>query len=191
MAGLAVGAGLVPALVWGLGPRGAFLGAALILPVVGVFCGRRVLALDSAAHVPVVEIGLLRSLPMFRWLPGPAMEAAARALEPVTFAAGEVLMRQGDSADRFYAIANGEVDIVRDGVRVATVGRGEGVGEMGLLRAIPRTATVTARTPVLAYSLGREPFLVAVTGHGETTAAVGDVVDQRFAELASLGVSAE
>ena len=190
MAGWAIGAALAPLLVWGLGASGAFVGAALFLPLVGIICGRRVLARDSAAHVPVVQIGLLRALPMFRWLPAPAMETAARELEPVTFPRGDVLMKQGDVADRFYAIAEGEVEVVRDGVNVATLGRGDGVGEMGLLRAVPRTATVTARTDVLAYALEREPFLIAVTGHAATTDAVGDVVERRFAELADLGVSA-
>ena len=85
----------------------------------------------------------------------------------------------------------GEVAVARDGVTIATLGRGDGVGEMGLLRAVPRTATVTARTEVLAYALDREPFLIAVTGHAATTDAVGDVVERRFAELADLGVSAD
>ena len=88
--GLALGSVLAPLLVWGVGPRASFVGVALVLPLVGVVAGRRLLLLDRTAHVPVVEIALLRQIPLFQLLPGPSIETAARALVPVEFAAGEV-----------------------------------------------------------------------------------------------------
>jgi CRP-like cAMP-binding protein len=140
----------------------------------------------------VVEIALLRSLPLFRWLPAPSLEASARALVPVELAVGDVLIQEGDAnLDRFYALASGEVDVLRHDTHVATLGRGQGVGEMALLRSIPRTATVVARTPVLAYALERESFLVAVTGHAATATAADAVVDERLADLAAKGLAAE
>jgi CRP-like cAMP-binding protein len=82
------------------------------------------------------------------------------------------------------------VEVSRGGHVVAHVGRGDGVGEMALLRAIPRTATVTAVDDVLAYALDREAFLVAVTGHARTTTAADSVVTSRFEELRELGLVA-
>jgi Na+/melibiose symporter-like transporter len=191
MAGLAVGSVPAPVLVALAGPAGAFAGAALILPVVALLGIRSLRALDEAAHVPVVEIALLRSMPMFRALPGPALEGVAAALTPVPLAAGATLIREGDTGDRFYAIAEGELAVVRRGVRVAVLGRSDGVGEIALLQRIPRTATVTSLGPGLVYALDREPFLVAVTGHAGSQTLAAGLAEQRLAELAELGLLAE
>src|SRR5204862_3056740 len=96
--------------------------------------------------VPVVEIALLRSLPLFAELPAPAIEGLAAALRPVRLEAGAVLIRQGDPGDAYFAIAAGELDAEQDGHFLGRYGRGDGVGEIALLRAVPRTATVTAHT---------------------------------------------
>lgn len=191
MAGLALGSVLAPFLVWVAGPKGAFVGLALLLPLLAVVAGRRILLLDRAARVPVVEIGLLRAIPIFRSLPGPSLETAASALIPLEVPAGTTLIEEGDpDAQHYFAICSGEVEVSRGGHVVAHVGRGDGVGEMALLRAIPRTATVTAVDDVLAYALDREAFLVAVTGHARTTTAADSVVTSRFEELRELGLVA-
>jgi CRP-like cAMP-binding protein len=82
--------------------------------------------------------------------------------------AGAELIRQGDPGDAYYAIAAGELDARQDGRFLRRCGRGEGVGEIALLRAIPRTATVVAHTAATVYRLDREPFLAAVLGHAPT-----------------------
>ncbi len=71
----------------------------------------------------------------------------------VSFAPGEQIMREGDVGDSFYAISSGQVDIVKGERLVKTIGRGSYFGEVALLMEVPRTATVTARTPVRAFRL--------------------------------------
>jgi MFS family permease len=168
MAGLALGALLVPLLVhWG-GSRLALLGAAAVLPLAAVAGGRALLGLDAGARVPVVEIGLLRSIPLFAELPAPGIEGLAAALTQIDVPAGTDLIHQGDGGDTYYAIAAGQLDVRQDGRFLHRCGRGEGVGEIALLRSIPRTATVTAHTDATVYELNREHFLTAVLGHAAT-----------------------
>ena len=78
----------------------ALIGIGAILPLVFAVSGRGVLAIDRAAHVPVVEIALLRSLGAFAALPAPALEGLAAALSPLAVQSGQTLIRQGDEGDR-------------------------------------------------------------------------------------------
>ena len=181
MAGLALGALLVPALVHLGGSRLAVLGAAAVLPLAVVAGGRALFGLDAETPVPVVEIALLRSLPLFAELPAPAIEGLASALRPIQLPAGAVLIRQGDPGDAYYAIAAGELDATQDGRMLGRYGRGEGVGEIALLRAIPRTATVTAGTAATVYRLDRDLFLAAVLGHAPTQRQADSIAAARLA----------
>ena len=187
MAGLALGALLVPLLVYLGGSRAALLGVAAVLPLAAVIGGRALFGLDAGAPVPVVEIALLRSLPLFAELPAPAIEGLAAALVPIHVPAGAVLIREGDPGDAYYAIAAGELHVLRDGRFLRRCGRGEGVGEIALLRAIPRTATVTAHTPATVYQLNRDPFLTAVIGHAPTQRQADRIADARLAADAQPG----
>ena len=185
MAGLAVGSILSPALVALGGAQVALVGAACVLPVAVL---TRVLALyhlDQAAHVPVVEISLLRQLAIFRTLPGTALEGLAHALEKVGFHAGSELMREGDEGDSYFAIVEGTVDVRRHGRSISTLERGDGLGEIALLRSVPRTATAVATTPVSAYRLDRDDFLTAVNGHVPTLQSADRVVRETRARDAS------
>ena len=82
--------------------------------------------------------------------------------------AGQAIVRQGEPGDRYYAIADGTVEVLRDDVVVNTLGRGEGFGEIALLHEVPRTATVRTVTETRLFAIEREPFLVALTGHAPT-----------------------
>jgi hypothetical protein len=177
---IAGGALLAAALV-GLG--GAALCAlvlAAVLPMVVLLSGRRLLEIDRHADVPVVEIGLLRSMSLFGSLPPPELEALARALVPHSYPAGTVVIRQGDPGDTFHAIADGEVVVTRDGEHVATLRRGDGFGEVALLLDRPRNATVTAVRRLRTYTLTREEFIPAVTGHPRAAQWTLELVRRRI-----------
>jgi MFS family permease len=181
MAGLALGSVLVPILVYLGGSRLALLGVAAVLPLAAVAGGRALFSLDAQAPVPVVEIALLRSIPLFAELPPPALEGLAAALTPADVPAGAVLIRQGEQGDAYYAIAAGQFDVSQDGRFLRRCGRGEGVGEIALLRAVPRTASVIARTDAMVYKLAREAFLTAVLGHAATQRQAHSLADARLA----------
>jgi hypothetical protein len=186
MATLAIGSLLAPALVWLGGLPLAFVVVAATLPLFALAVGRTLLDIDRHATVPVVEIALLRSVPMLAPLPPPTLEALARALEPVSVPAGVDVIREGDPGDRYYVVADGEVEVERDGRTVAIRRRGDGFGEIALMYDVPRTATVRARTAAQLYALDRDTFLVAVTGHAPSQRAARDLVEERLRELEAL-----
>ena len=181
MAGYAIGALLVPLLVVLGGSRLALLGVAALLPLAAAAGGRALFGLDAETPVPVVEIALLRSLPLFAELPAPAIEGLAAALTPIHLAPGAVLIREGDQGDAYYAIAAGELDVLHDGHFLCQCGRGEGVGEIALLRDIPRTATVIAHSAATVYELSRDLFLTEVLRHAPTQRQADRIASTRLA----------
>jgi len=168
MAAWGVGSVLVPVAIALAGITGALIFTGAIVPVVVLIRLRPLLRVDSAVEVPVVTVALLRSLEVFRVLPVPALEGIAHTAGRATFPAGAAIVCEGDHGDCYYAVADGSVEVTREGVSLRTLGRGEGFGEIALLHGVTRTATVTALTDVTLVEIDREAFLVAVTGHGHT-----------------------
>jgi MFS family permease len=165
MAGLAVGSLVVAGLVAVGGVRAAILGIGLLLPLAALVAGRELLTIDRHATVPVVEIGLLRSLPLFAPLDPPTLEALARSLVPLQAPAGTVVVREGAPGDRFYVVAAGEIRVEQADATVGVLRRGEAFGEIALLRDIPRTASCVAATDCSLYALDKPAFLAALTHH--------------------------
>ena len=185
-AGLALGAILVPALVAISGAPAALVGTGLLILAILAVSWRRLHRIDDEADVPQVQIRLLREIPLFAPLPAPELEGLARALVPVAAPAGTVVMREGEEGDCFYAIESGEVRVTKGDHEVATLGRGDGFGEIALIHEVPRTATVTALTDTQLYSLEKEPFVLALTGHAPAARAADDLIGRRLAELEAL-----
>jgi len=91
------------------------------------------------------------------------------------------LIRQGEPGDAYYAIAAGELDVSQDGRFLRRCRRGEGIGEIALLRAVPRTATVTAHSAATVYELDRDLFLTEVLGHAPTRRHADRIAETRLA----------
>jgi Na+/melibiose symporter-like transporter len=163
--GLALGAVLVRVALAVGGLHAALLAPGVIACVLIAGLWRRLRKIDASATVPQVEIQLLRSLPLFAALSPPSLEGIARELELMTVPKGTVVVKEGDPGDSYYAIAQGELAISRHGQLLQTVSRGDGFGEIALIRDVPRQASVTAVTDALLYSLHKDPFIQTVTGH--------------------------
>jgi len=114
----------------------------------------------------VRELALLQHAPLFAPLAPPQLETVASRTRWVTAEPGEVLMREGDQGDRYLVLESGRLHVTIRGRPVNdVVERGDGVGEIALLRNVPRTATVTAAGASVLLALERHDFLEAVTGH--------------------------
>lgn len=150
------------------------------LPIVVLASSGRLLSIDRRSEAPDPEIlAVLRRIPFFAPLPAPALERVMGDVTRSEAAAGTILIREGDAGDRFYVILEGEVSVSRGNQHVLDQGPGGYVGEIALLRDVPRTATVVAKTPVTLLSLEREPFLLAVTGHPQSHEAARAVAESR------------
>ena len=138
--------------------------AALLLPALAIVGWPRLSRSEARVTLPTRQIALLRRLPLFLPVPAPSLEATARRLVPLSVAAGAVIIREGDPGDRFYILESGRVEVSQQGRTIATLGPGDGFGEIALLHRVPRTATVTALEATRLYALERDAFLLAITG---------------------------
>jgi MFS family permease len=174
---IGLGSILASAMVSSLGARTTLVVAGAFLPLVALIAYRRLVAIDRSVSAPSPErVAALQASPIFAPLPLPALERLASRLIPVRENAGATLFRQGDQGDRFYLIEKGELEVSIDGGPPKIAGPGDSLGEIALLRDIPRTATVQARTDADLYALEREDCLGAVTGHAGSKEAAEAVV---------------
>jgi CRP-like cAMP-binding protein len=128
--------------------------------------------IDSEAQGRLAELrprieGLGR-LEIFAAAPQAVIERLAGASTDVAFAPGAVIVREGDPADALYVITGGRVAVTAVGEHdreevVRAMGPGTYFGEIGLLEAIPRTATVTAVESTTCWRIDGETFLDALT----------------------------
>ena len=176
-----LGLGLGGVLAWAgvqlVGPRAALVAPAVAAVALLAVVGRNIRQVDASATVPQVEIRLLRSIHIFAPLPAPTIELVARELEPVAVSAGTRVITEGEPGDRYFAVADGELDITRGGGQLLRIGRGDGFGEVALVRDVPRTASVTAVTDCLLYSLDGDVFMETVTANASAGRVAVDVVD--------------
>jgi hypothetical protein len=105
----------------------------------------------------------LQTLPLFQAVEDSILESLAGKFEAAKFAPGEVIIRQGDPGDMFYILLSGKAEATQAGrgsrpVRLELMSAGDYFGEIALLMDSPRTATVTALSPVSALKLGRGDF---------------------------------
>jgi CRP-like cAMP-binding protein len=88
-------------------------------------------------------------------------------------------MREGEPGDQAFLVADGELEVLIGGKTIATVARGDLVGEIALLRGGVRTASVISKTDSLLFELDRETFLETLGG----AHAIQSLVDARLGEL--------
>jgi len=152
------------------------LGATAVLVVAAGVLGT-VLVGGSGAEAGDPELAAVArrvaGLPLFAGIP--AFRVATTLARGVTLQvpAGQPIIRQGEPADRFYVILDGSVEVTRSekpdqsAQRLRSLGPDDAFGELGLLTGAPRSATVTAETPVRLLALDAPVFLELVTAGPE------------------------
>ena len=160
----ALGAFALPIIAVGLGIGPVLLVSGIAIVASGVVA---VVLLGSAATsepAPLpVAVRRLAGLPVFAGVPAARLDDILGRLAPVEVHAGDVIIREGDPADRFYVIDSGSFGVSQAGPdgrphRLRTMGPDEVFGEIGLLTGRPRTATVTAEAGGRLLALGAGDF---------------------------------
>ena len=120
----------------------------------------------------------LARVPLFATLPKDQRLVIAQLATHHEAPAGEELTREGEEGREFIILLEGEVEVTRGGQVITTLGPGSHFGEIALMAHRPRTATITAKTPVVAESIGRSGFALAL-------AEVPGLSDELLAAMAS------
>ncbi|MEA2198563.1 MAG: hypothetical protein QOJ25_2614 [Solirubrobacteraceae bacterium] len=156
---------LAPLLVVTLGIREALIGTGIVVTGLVLAGIRSFGRIDARAAGRVEVLELLAGAHFFPHMRVDALEGVVTQLTPVAAPAGTEVVAHGARDDaRWYLVEEGELEVRIDRFLVNELARGDGFGELALLRDTPRAASVRARTDVRLQALDRAAFLAAVAG---------------------------
>jgi CRP-like cAMP-binding protein len=178
-----LGAILAPLIVNLIGLRDALLAVGACLPLLVALRWHPLAILEAGIRVPERPFRMLRAVEMFAPLSLATIENVSRQVDAVHVSAGETVVREGESGDRFFLVVEGCLDVTCERGDYPPVAAGDVFGEIALLQDVPRTATVTAREDCLLYALDRESFLCAVSSHASAAGAARRVASERLARV--------
>ncbi len=179
---MAVGSIVASTLVQLTGERGALAVTGAILPAVAVALWARLRRFEDHVDTDDAAFELVRGVPAFASLPVASLESLVSRSHRQSFDAGVDIVREGDEGDAFFVIEDGQVDVFEHEVHRRVEGPGEHFGEIALLRDVPRTATVRAKSAVALLVLDRTEFLAAVGSYRRTRVTLDDVVSSRLGD---------
>ena len=169
----AAGALVMPVLVVNVGaaPVLGVSGLAVVVATVAglALIGKAVTREPSKFEATLAEVA---KLPLFSGVPSSRLESALARVHEAPVTTGQVVVRQGDPADRFYMIESGSFVVTQESTPGATpvvlrhLGANDVFGELGLLHALPRSATVTAEGDGVLLELAGKDFLELVGAGG-------------------------
>ncbi len=170
---ISLGTLIAPALISLVGLNGALLTLAFVPTALGLAGFPALVSIDRRTAARAAElaprVAVLEQLEMFASASRTTLERLAAAAVEVSFSAGTGIVREGETADALYVLTQGEVEVTARGESggperpIRTMAAPSYFGEIGVLRRIPRTATVTARTDCRCDRIDGEALLEALT----------------------------
>jgi CRP/FNR family transcriptional regulator, cyclic AMP receptor protein len=104
------------------------------------------------------KVDLLRKVPLFAHCSKRELEEIAQLADEIDLSEGKEMTRQGERGREFFVLLEGAADVTKDGQSINTLGSGDFFGEIALVSDTPRTATVTASSPVRALVITDRSF---------------------------------
>jgi CRP/FNR family cyclic AMP-dependent transcriptional regulator len=132
-----------------------------------------------------MEESRLQSIALFESLPAASLRAIAQHADELEVPEGTELARQGDFAYEFFVIEEGTADVLRDGERIAELGAGDFLGEMGIVGKVVRNATVVVTSPARVVVMSEQDFRSMARSNPEVASRIADAVEQRCRALVS------
>ena len=133
------------------------------------------------------KVDLLRRVPLFSSCTKEELRQVAAIADEVSMQAGRVLTREGKPGREFFVLVDGTVDVTQGAKRIGELGAGDWFGEIALLTKAPRTATITATSPVRLLVVTDRGFRQVVEATPSIAVKVLDLVGQRLAHDAAGG----
>lgn len=128
-----------------------------------------------------VEYGdYLARVPLFSECPRDQLSRIAKLMQPAQFSAGQLIVTQGAPGQAFYIILTGSVEIVHNGQRLGSLEVGDCFGEMSLLDASPRSATIRAVEPTDCLMLSSWDFKSMLDRSPEIAGKLLQVLSRRL-----------
>ena len=125
----------------------------------------------------------LAKVPLFQGLSKKELRLISQLATYLEEPAGAVLTQEGKVGHEFIIVLEGEIEIRQGDRIVATRGAGSYVGEIALIDHRPRTATVTAKTPVSIEVIGQREFAGLLAEVPELSQQLLAAVARRLADL--------
>jgi cAMP-dependent protein kinase regulator len=125
----------------------------------------------------------LRSIGLFESLPRDARQIVAQHADEVDVSEGTELVRQGEFAYEFFVIEQGSADVMRDGERIAELGPGDFLGEMGIVRQAVRNATVVTTAPAKVIVMTSQDFRAMQRSNAALASQIETAVEERCQAL--------
>ena len=126
----------------------------------------------------------LRSIALFDSLPSEARAAVAQHADELDVSEGTELARQGEFAYEFFVIEEGGAEVLRDGERIAELGPGDFLGEMGIVGKVVRNATVRTTSPSRVIVMSEQAFRSMSRTNPDVASRITAAVEQRCQALA-------
>ena len=131
------------------------------------------------------KVEALKRAPLFEGLSKGELEDLARVAEDLEVDSGQVLAREGDVGREFFVLMEGDVQVTRGEKDLGRRGAGDFIGEIALLEDVPRTATVTAVSPVRLFVLTAPAFREVVKKHPGVESKVLRALARRLHAIAT------
>jgi hypothetical protein len=182
LAACAIGAMIAGTLIDNMSALAAFaviggVGLAFVVP-----CGIRLIGVDRRIETAdPARIDELRGVPFLAPLPLPTLERLVRTAEVRSYGPGESPIVEGAVQHEFFVVIDGSFEVTKDGNVIRTGGAPDYFGEIALVREVPRTASVTATSPMSVLAIGREAFLESISLTSSSRLSAETVAGTRLA----------
>jgi CRP/FNR family transcriptional regulator, cyclic AMP receptor protein len=127
------------------------------------------------------KIEMIKHVPLFSKLSKQGLGQVAGIADEVDLPEGYELMREGERGREFVVLLAGSVDVRKQGRKINTLGEGDFLGEIALVTNVPRTATVTATSPVRALVITDRDFATLMKDSAQVSKGIVEALGERLA----------